>query len=851
MDSINLFESQLLYDTVTGVWQNPHDDSQFTIKPARMNSINGSLRYLYSPMGNYRLPTSDRRYVVYETGQSSPAIIGIDTVILEWVRLDKLALTNELVIHVHSKQRILPLSAVYVMINNKKDLIFAVDTKICKQFLSRENPLYIHVYSNNWLSEEGQNISTPVSEVSAYIDQISKAGPVITEYYKPLVGNRFLFHNGYYTNGISIPEITLGDTLSVLNDKTGRGYFDLEINDLRHFHSTVDSRGKIIVQMPDSISSSPLSIEYGDELDIFICAVVSPVGTQERIKGFYYSKISSSDLRMLTHRDFSLDAQRIEELIDEHSNIIDESTSPFLRIFYRNHTDTIRTANDSIFLKDMFRVDADSRLHLMTDVAGTYEEWKAENLEANSLNALESSTAGTISLDSLKGIYSLEELNSRLRTGILRDNLYLLPEVMHLGGKVLCFDNIGKLISIIDVNTNMEYSNIVVPDETVSVECIPGTFGTTGDDFDRNTFFLDQASYFDEKYYWRGVGDTEWKEAYEGIDYHIDVDTGAITWDEIHNNTDARMKRSLKDAIYRRFVIEPEELYHELSIYEGDGPVTLLPLSRTDLFINGRRCIEGIDYMVDYPKITICNKQYYIDEGDADIVVDLFHHGVPGNPGTKPLFGFVRNGRMTDTNPDIFFENRNMSLSIDGYRAEFSEAGLYENPNSLTNSKFREGALYGAEAWPYCLGPWGRKRLFNNTYTAALAASGSVSKLIQQPSLPSTVFIPHAHALYSPFLKRMLVRLRDETIDVRILGTSEAAVSLTIEPYIDELNNDIMSLNLDYGMIDIHPTPNMVQVDITEIEEMFLRTISNSYMEGRVVFNAYTNIQDETPPHEG
>lgn len=69
---------------------------------------------------------------------------------------------------------------------------------------------------------------------------------------------------------------------------------------------------------------------------------------------------------------------------------------------------------------------------------------------------------------------------------------------MHLGGKVLCFDNIGKLISIIDVNTNMEYSNIVVPDETVSVECIPGTFGTTGDDFDRNTFFLDQASYFDE-----------------------------------------------------------------------------------------------------------------------------------------------------------------------------------------------------------------------------------------------------------------------------------------------------------------------------------------------------------------
>lgn len=50
----------------------------------------------------------------------------------------------------------------------------------------------------------------------------------------------------------------------------------------------------------------------------------------------------------------------------------------------------------------MFRVDADSRLHLMTDVAGTYEEWKAENLEANSLNALESSTAGTISLDSLK-----------------------------------------------------------------------------------------------------------------------------------------------------------------------------------------------------------------------------------------------------------------------------------------------------------------------------------------------------------------------------------------------------------------------------------------------------------------
>ena len=832
MEYVNLFEQTLAIDVATELWQNPHDDRQFTIIPARMTSLKGALGHLYTLVGHYSLPTTNKRYVVYMSGQSSPDVLGIDHRIDIWTRMDKLVKKEAMIVHAHIKQRQLPLSAVYVVRANNKNLLYALDVDMVRAFLLEDEPLMVHYYSNNVLTTLADTTNAVV-EYSGKITMLQQAADILTKREAITGGNVYLHHNGYYVDTLTVSEIKLNDTLALLHDASGRGYFDVEINNLKHFTSTIDSRGKLIVQVPDELSDSPLNVEPCDEVEIYICnRGVNSLGLTRTV-GVYYSRVSPTDIRMVTHRDFAVDSNRVDALVDEHRDALNGGMQPFFRVFLRNHDLAINTTMDSLFLHDLFRVNAENRLYLMTDAAGTYQAWKAEALEESIINRIHMTSAGDTSLDELKGIYSLPELNARLRTAVKKSDHFILPQVMDLGGKVLCFNANGELVNVVDVVKNMGNRPVFLPANVTAIECIPGTFTESGANMDRNTPFIGQASYYNEKYYYANLETMGWTEAKEGVDYDININTGKLVWRDIHDES-GRMRRTIEDAIYRRIVLEPEEMHHPIDIYTSPGPATLLRLSRIDLFINGRRATEGVDYLVNYPKITITNKEFY-KNSDADVVL--------------PRFGFVRHRLLRDTDPDVFFENRNTSLFIDGYRAELTDANLTESPNRTTAVWVREGGLYCAEPWPHCIGPWGRKRLFDGNYEAEIEASGSVSKLIPQPDPQGPVFIPYGHSIYSPMIKRLLLRLRSGEIDVDVLGLSDVGVAMVMRNYAEELQNDILSTDLDFTMLDVHPTPNIQQVDVTETELLFLRAVNRLYLQDRVVFNTYVNVQDDIEPH--
>jgi hypothetical protein len=812
-----------------------------------MTTLHGALGQLNNEIGNYKLPIQSKRYVVYEIGQSSASVLGIDSVLLNWIRLDDLVKLNEMVIFVHIKQRMLPLSAIYVYKNENNNLIFAVDVKSCSVLLNTKEDLYIHVFSNDYLAGDGATIQDPVVDVGSWVDLPQTAANILTAYYAMSGGNKLLFHNGFLVNDTTVSEVAVGDTLTAHHDKTGRGYFDVIVNDLKHFTSELDMRGKLIIQVPDYLSDSSLSIEPGDEVEIFVCAEMPTMAGARRIKGIYYSRLHDTDMRMLTHRDFAIDAGRVEALMDEHSGALPDNSVFFLRVFLRHHTNGLITTKDNVFLHDLFRLDMADRLHLMTDSSSVNPAWKVENLEKSELSLLRSTDTNLFNINALKDIYSWPELNHRARSGEIRENVYILPEMMHVGGIALCFDIDGKLQTKVSIAIGSGGDTIAVPVGVSRIECIPGSFVPDGGAFDRDTDFNSQDSYYAEKYYWSDVNSTNWVEAVEGVDYVIDADTGALRWEDIHNEH-ARMKRSIYDSVYRHYEIEPEEFYHPLRIYRDDGPVSMLPLARLDVFVNGNKCIEGIDYEVNYPMIQMTNKQYYI-ESDNDILVDIFHYGVPNYPNKPSVYSFVKNRLSRDTDVDVFFEHRNMSLFIDGRIADIGDVNLYESPEIATKSEIREGALCGFEVWPHVLGPWAMKRLFGGAIDSEFVASATVSNFIAQPTEPAQTFIPYGHAIFSPFLKRMLVRLRDGTIDVNLLGLSETGVALTVSPYMSELNNDIAKRLVDCQMVDIHPTSNIVQVDVSEEELLFLRMISKIYFKSRIVFNAYTNIQEDIAPH--
>lgn len=838
---MNAFELDLLTEAAKTYWYDDNDDRQFTIKPARLNTLRGSRTNYYSFIGEYNLPDTDNFYVLYELGQVSPSTLGVETNIMTWIALDALSLMNDLFINVHINHRMLPLTSIYILRDNRKNIILAVDAKVNRVLLNSTGELYLRVYSNNWLAEVGQATGGNVGEIGGLVSVIDDVLPVITANANTVNGNKFIYHNGFYVNDVTPGEVNIGDTLCLLWDGTGRGYWDIPLSDLKSYQSEMDSLGKYLIQLPIGAGGDVMVVEPGDELEIYICNQQPNVGTYARVKGFYYTKLLASDLRMLTHRDFGLNATRIEAMIDEHDTEFDLN-APFLRIFLRNHTNGIHKPGDGNYINDLMRVDKLSRESLMVGTAGTYPGWRPSNLEQSPLLQWQQSNTTELTLSKLKGVYSIEELNEKARTGRLLGTSYQLPPIMVLDGKVLCFDMIGKLINIIDVMSAPLQSLITVPQGTVSVECIPGVFTETGTFLDRDTDYTDTAGYWDEQYYFRTLDTDKWTLAIIDVDYSIDSETGTLQWAAIHE-TDARMRRTIEDGIYRQLMIEPEMIYHPISIYNGEGPATLMPLARTDVYLDGRRCVEGIDFTIDYPFINITNKEYYLDSTSPTVQVDIFHHGIPDGVPMVNHWGFIRHSLLRDTDPDIFFQDRDMEYNVDGYKVSGNDLGLFETPDVVTDLRYREGGLYSVVQRPYLLGPWARQRLAHSDLTLERKASGAVSKLMRQVVDPSPVYIPYGHAVYSPWIKRTIVRIRSGEINISELGTSTTAVTMLMAPYIDELSTDILNSDIDWGMVDVHPTPNLFQVDITEEELLFLRTLNQLYCNNRLTFNTYVNIQ--------
>jgi hypothetical protein len=60
--------------------------------------------------------------------------------------------------------------------------------------------------------------------------------------------------------------------------------------------------------------------------------------------------------------------------------------------------------------------------------------------------------------------------------------------------------------------------------------------------------------------------------------------------------------------------------------------------------------------------------------------------------------------------------------------------------------------------------------------------------------------------------------------------------------YLGELEGDVLSEDLEWNMIDVHPCPANEQIQVTEDEFMFLRILNELYFHKRLVFNTYFNV---------
>lgn len=850
------FESEIMTSAFREMWLDPHDDFHSLLKPVRLNRLQGNVGHLDLTFADYYLPTVNDRYVVYMLNAINRQHLGISETFYEsfnWIRLDKLSKDNELIISLIAKDLKLPLTAAYLRINERSNVLIAIDTKATNDLLQDSDyPLYVQFFKNDWIAQN--NTDTYIDHYSIRIEATSDYNDIADIWRNQTTNNMLLFKNGYYVNDLTAGELAENDIVALDIDRTGLGYVDYPINELSTYHSVMHSNAKYLLQLDlgDRYAVCPL-----DELDIYICARQDNVGNYPRYAGVYFTQTDTTDAIQLTHQDIGLSVLRIDEIIERHRDVINMD-NPFIRIFFRQTTEISKLPAqlDGDFIMDLFRFEAGYRKSLMLDTLSNYSGWRCSTLEQSPYKKWRDGEYSFLTKDAIKGVYSYEELNYRAlsgfsylhklsKIGLDGKRSYTVPFIKEIGCGILGYDATGKLVQIIKVDPTTSPVSVKFNGEVTSVRVLPGSMSTQAVDWDRDMDSIGNSDIVAEQFYYQEDGSDSWKVAREGDNYYVDPDDDTYMWLSSHLE-DSWMRRTVRDSLHRTIHLDTELLYHPFNIYGTKPPPTLLRLSHLEIYLDGRYLTEGVDYLVKYPFIHLNAKEYFLDKLDHTARVDIFHYGLPDDLTYKQDFDFVRYGKLYEYSKTELSLYRRRNFFVDGYLYNESELGFRET-HHVSNAPVEDGQVFCRITQPTVITTGERKRLAHKDIDRATSVAGYISSLSKAVEESGPVFIDKGHAIFSPFVWRTVQRLRDKTINSSLRVPTTGSVTLALQDWIHELEDDILSEDLNWQFIDVHPTPDNRQVEITEDDLQFLRVMNELYLNKRLTFNSYFSIVRELP----
>jgi len=818
-------------EATSKLWFNPHNDKHVTIKPIRVTSQLGvagtlTLRHVSIP-----LPNTTARWAVYELGNLNPSRMGIEGINVIWRPLPKMVTDYDVLAMVYFNSIQVPLSQVYIRRGYDGNILLAVNPNMIG-----EGELYFRLYSNLWNYVGDNARADPIRTYDAVISDNAALTAAVNSIQIPSVGTRWLYHNGYYVDRITSADVEMGDTIGYIEDRYGRGYIDVPLSEAKSFNSTLDGRGKYMISMP--VESNAMAVEPGDELEIYICTVEDAAVTK-RTRGVFYGVHKLEDLRMITHRDIALDARRVD-LYSHNHPWLRKGSEIFLRVFYRFHENPDRTLLDGAYLMDLFRVDKSYRDAMITGSGGV-TGWRANELEESMAVLWQTRPSMDLSAINVHGVLSKPSLGELLSVGTLYQDSLDLPYSMNLGGKVLCFNIEGHLSNVVNVRTNAGGSRIALPPATFDVECIPGKFITDGDVIDEPLYGGEVLNWYNEVFYYQEAEGTGWIRAVVEADYKVDPDTSKVYWTTKHLGH-GKMRRGCHHASHNRLTVDISTVYYGIPLFKDNNPVTKVQFDRCDVFVNNKPIVRGIDYTVTNNNVYLTYKGYMFDDPTATtILVDVFSYGVGELPSERIVSGYVEGRKAKASEPGMFISNRNRTCVVDGRKMSVTDIGPYEDPNLLASDTVREGAPWACETRPCVLSlPEQQKYISDMDYPEVV--SRAMWQHMPLPDESKPVVIPKRHVIFSPFIKKLIVRIAAGLVNVSNIGTSSAAVSLYMESLMDELVQDIAYLNVDNWMVDIHPVGDLTATTLTVEEFAFLREVNRLFFKERITFNTYITV---------
>lgn len=849
------------------VWCTPNQDKQVIFKPAKISPKGGSWSDIKVMWRRHKLPDATSRFHVYQIGQLHPLLIGLTNKQNQWINLTKVCKDESLIADVYSVTGVqVPRFNVWYRVTQEKNLIIAVKIHDKRKipFDLDEEDLFIRLYTNEFFNSLRANSPDNVIHTQGIratsVQDILSFQTALANYRAKTIGHTYCFLNGFAVSNISLVNAAVGDYLEFVFDGSIKKTVEFSVGDLREFSSTMDSAMKFLLHYNDEEKV----IDYIDDIDVFLTLP----GNNNSYKGVYFHKNSEQAIRNVTHKDYSIHIGMISAYLSLRPELGGVFDNLRVRLHIRNSGYDRPLVFEENRIQDLYKLPDDDIPAVMLGIDANVSVWNVDALESSGYCALMRANLGQITRHDVQKAYGYNAVSKLVGDTPMR---------------AVLDDNVKKVtipVDLVDRSTAYEYDadglllgyyhhfgGSVYAARNAQCDLVEVIYGFADESIqswwnDRTVPINPDLNY---RFYTCDVSNgtvlNNWVDVTDTNQYAIV--NGVATW-FVDQNLKYTLVRSNANHLAYSFDYHIIDGLFQFSLREYIPSIDAyrnmtVPLGEFDVFLNKKSLIEKLDYIVEFPNITIINKEYLIDPENTAQNITIRHTGFCTNTLQRTLppdVGFVEWGVLSLNKRYDIREDKVNRIVVDGALYRFDELKYAEEDFDVLVMDARNGAPYAIRDIVVPMNSYLTRESAMQDPTYELRAEAKVIddeisdymtlRLPQkEPTLPSAIV--SRYKVTSPFFCKIIHDLLSGALwnDRFHEQYSDDWVREICAPYEYLLSVDpISDANLlPDRFVVIHPHELPTYVDLGIYEFRFLNKVHKVYANDRLELSSHVRVE--------
>lgn len=842
------------------IWGNPYEDKQYILELSQLTGKGGVRTDVELFDRTIDLPSKNDYYHLYMIGGNFPYQFGLPDIEERWVSLVDWCNEFKYSVILYTIDGVmLPLHCCYLYKEYDDNLVLAIKEFTNVPVKLGVDDIYMHTRKANFfhypLADKVEDkyklaiLSKALNRDVDVLDQTSLHGfarqkRICSQYFK----------NGKLVN--SYLNLKNEDNVEVRADASIIGYQYHRVGDLRTYQSVLDKSNKYLIYLYDTYLMLPnpdkMQIHYRDDIEIYLIKLdkeyqsladlskpesVTRLDTAEVIDSLYYHRHQEDSLRMVTHQSYGIPVEYLHSVIQKHDSK-KELNNWYLKVIVRDSGYKRRLGPDRNLVYRLEQLPYQDKVDAMVSTESTIENWKARVLEQSSYNFLMRAYQEEITADKVIDAYgyhltSLVLANpnvaaSKLKVGENQFRRYFtLPVGCADRSTIYEYDENGKLLGYYHHQDGFSYAP--VHDETVFIEAIVG-LGSNRPTLYHNPDSINVDSLVNYRFYRANV-----KPNGEFTTKHVDV-TDELDVSDVPNGYPVHLDKRGGEHhwvvmgddrfLAGKITVSPNKsgMYRFTLNFGPRREPLIVPYQKIHVWAEGVALVEGIDFIVDFPHVTITSFEFlnYVADKNAGEEITFTYRGL-GHPDKQGVrhppeeTGFIYEGKISLDNDSTIHNNRVNRFIIGGGVYHPSAFGFDIRGDAMV--AMPNGTPYSIDSHYIALRGFAGNRQVHEGYDVEKELEAKVDAYLgknkpPRTDLPEITPLKRRYRLFSPFVSALISHLYENEEHYRDFDyRDKVKLDRAVRPILHLLNSDPAYVGHDSDFTVVYPTYNYQQVE--------------------------------------